>query len=484
MSRLLNNFPLVMLCVLAFASCDAVDFGFFADFSRIEAAIEPGESGAVLPEAYSPVTISFNTEVERNGVENIFNIYSETGIVRGDRSWENNVLSFTPSAGWSAGIQYTINFSGMIRALDGRELMAEKFIIFYAINDSSPPVLEYFSPENFSSTGINDVVPEFHFSCPMDRITVESALTISGFGNKTFDWSDDKKILRVIPEKTLTYLASYQWILSENAKSAEGVSLLKDYTGYFTANMELTPPQVDAVYPAIYSNGVWFPTGADIETGLGPEQDIIISFSREMDDNMLRSLRFEPSLTGRTERLDEKRIVYRITKSPEPETRYTLIVSGDAKDRDGIKMDCDYTVNFTPDIPYLNILSFNAGSGAVTEDFRGSGNLFRVYPAPVTGGINMIIRFSFQINDEEKQNTALKISLNVFFPGTLPSAALYDVRWISNDRLQLYWEGLKTGNSGEPYYYKLTIPGGKNGITGGGGLYMKEDIIIFLEAAQ
>jgi hypothetical protein len=47
----------------------------------------------------------------------------------------------------------------------------------------------------------------------------------------------------------------------------------------------------------------------------------------------------------------------------------------------------------------------------------------------------------------------------------------------------MWWEGLTPGSE-EPHFYKLTIPGGKGGITMTDGTYMKEDFIVYLEAVK
>jgi hypothetical protein len=84
---------------------------------------------------------------------------------------------------------------------------------------------------------------------------------------------------------------------------------------------------------------------------------------------------------------------------------------------------------------------------------------------------------------EEKLNTPQKITLSPFFPKTLHPSALRYIHWISDDRLFLQWEGLKSGDE-VSHYYKLTIPGGKGGITSGAGIFMKEDLVLYLEAIK
>jgi hypothetical protein len=76
-----------------------------------------------------------------------------------------------------------------------------------------------------------------------------------------------------------------------------------------------------------------------------------------------------------------------------------------------------------------------------------------------------------------------KITISPFFPRTIDPSALCYVHWFSDDYLLMQWEGLSAGDE-VPFYYKLTIPGGKGGIFSNSGFYMKEDVIIYLEAIK
>jgi hypothetical protein len=421
--------------------------------------------------------------MEKNDAEGILQVSSDSGVVKGDRFWEGNNLYFVPASGWTAGVRYTLSLSGTMLAVDGRELRLEHFVSFYAINKNAPPFLEEHVPADGVSLGINDISFEFRFSCPMNRLSVESALTIDGIGNKIFEWSDNDKTLKVIPDSKLSALTLYRWNLQDSAKSADGVPLAKAYSSHFTTDLDKTLPQAEKIYPVLNIGGQWFPIGADIETGLMSGHGIAIAFNKPMGENALTSLRFEPSLTGRAEFLSEKSIVYIFTRDPEPEKTYTLIVSGGTTDSSGLKIGDDYKINFTPDIPYLNVLSLSADGSSLIIDESSPYGVLSVPVDPVTGKIFLNIRFSLTFNNEEKQNNALKINLNAFFPRTLTSAALQDVKWVSDDFLQMCWEGLKAGDE-EPHFYKLTIPGGKGGITAADGVYMKEDFIVYLEAVK
>jgi hypothetical protein len=359
----------------------------------------------------------------------------------------------------------------------------ERFVSFYAINKNSPPVLEQYNPADGSSIGTNNTVFEFNFSRSMNKNTVESALTIEGIGHKTFEWSDNDKILKVTPDKVLSPWIMYRWNLKESAKSTDGVPLPKAYSGYFTTDLDQVLPNVTNIYPVLFSDGCWYPAAINLETGLRSGQGIAVLFNKPMGDNVLRSVRFEPSLTGRTEMLSENSIVYIFTKDPDPETTFTLIVSGDTRDSEGLKIGGDYRLNFTVDIPYLNVLSVASGNGQSIEDFSVISNIFPISVDQGTGIITFSVHFSLMFGLVEKQITPQKITLSPFFPRTLPPIALCYVNWISDDRLLMQWEGLNAGNE-VPHYYKLTIPGGKGGINPNTGIFMKEDIVLFLEAVK
>jgi hypothetical protein len=478
MLRLLTKFFPVLLCAILPASCG------FVDLRPVGITVEPGVSGTLLSEPYTPVVLRFDTEMEKNEAEGILQVSTESGVVMGDRFWEGNSLYFVPAAGWTAGIRHTLSLSGTIRAVDGRELRLERFISFFAINMNEPPLLNYFSPADCASIGTGNFVLELRFSRPMDRLTVESALTLEGIGNKTFEWSANDTILKVISDNELSPWTSYRWSLKDSAKSFDGVPLPKTYSAQFITDLDKTFPLVEKIFPVLKSENRWFPTGLDIENGLRAGNGIVIQFSKVMGENVLRSVRFDPSLTGKAEFFSEKSIVYIFSSDPKPETTYTLIISGDTRDSEGLKIGADFRINFVPDMPYLNLLSFKADyNHAVMDNFSEANNLLRIPVNSATKELSFTLRFSLQFNEEEKQNAPLKISLIPFFPKTIAPVALKNVFWISNDLLQMVWEDLEPGNDNEPHYYKLTIPGGKSGINSGESS-MKEDITIFLEAIE
>ena len=471
-----KKFILVFI-IYVFISCG------FINLCPIEVDITPGGYNSILPNADSSITISFNTEMNKTEAEKLITISSGTEIAEHDILWKSNDLIVTPKKGWTAGIRYLMTLSGFARSIDGRELQLEKYIYFYAVNNSMPPLVERYYPLDGESIIPDNFQLEIHFSKPMDRLSTESSLNIEGMGERTYEWSNDDKSLNVIPNRQLSAWVLYRWSISAQAKSKEGVPLAQRISASFITDLDRIMPEVIAVYPVIQSQGKWFATGGSLEDGLGPSLGIAVDFNKPMGESFLRSLRFEPLLSGKTEKLSDKSIVFIPNLSPEPETVYTLIVSGDTRDADGLKIGEDYRRSFIADIPFMKVLKITAGNGeSLDETDLEKENILKVFARESDGGLVFFsIHFSFMLDNESKQKAVLAISLSPFFPGNLDPIALRFVSWVSDDRLIMEWERLKAGSFNEPHYYRLLIPGGRGGISNGDGLYLKDDVCIYLE---
>lgn len=470
-----------------FSSCG------FMDLRPIGISTSPGSLNEILPGAYSPVLVAFDTEMRESETKQAVQINAEEGPLEGDFFWEGNRLLFIPLEGWKPGIRYTLSLSGIVYSLDGRELRLDRQIPFYALFRSLPPLLESFSPADEASvelTAPETAVAEFRFSRPMDRLSVELAFTMEGLGERSFYWADDDRLLKIIPAKALSPWTVYRWNIGPKAQSREGVPLAKAYSARFCTGQDRIFPSVRRVFPMIRSEARWFPAGTDLCAGLGPEQGIGIEFNKPLGDKLSSSIRFDPSLPGRIETISETVFVYIPSRDPEPETVYTLIVSGDLQDAGGLRMGAEYTLNFRAGIPFLRIISLDIeGLPALEpEAASGGGRIGGPLKAPVDlaggGVLRYSIRFSLPFTEAAKREAAFRVALSPFFPGSLEPVALRSLTWLSADLLYMEWEGLEAGTAEEAHYYKLNLPGGKGGLNNGGGMYFREDAFLYLEAVK
>jgi hypothetical protein len=461
----------------------------FMDLRPVFLDIYPSEANTVLKDTHTPLVLRFDTGMDRSSAEALANVAFNGGRVEGRLSWEGNTLYYRPVAGWFPGRPYHLDLSGIAYALDGRELRVERYIPFFAVSREALPTLIRFSPDDGSVVGVNaeeGCTLELFFSEPMDRASVERAFTADGMDNFGFIWADEDRLLTVRFSGNLKPWTVYHWTITDKALDKRGAPLAKEASAQFITGKDTLLPKPVDVYPMLLSGGKWLPTGGTIETDLGSSQGIGIEFNKEMDEeSMLRSLRLEPALSGRSEFLSPSSFVYIPDKDPEPETVYTLIISADTKDRSGLKIGADYERRFTADLPYLQFLSITADGGNIIK-----GNTIKtgaVLQVPVEeaqdGKICLKIHFSHLFTEEAMADAAFRISLEVFFPGTLSPISLRSARWVS-DELRLEWEGLEAGKPDEAHYYKFGIPGGRNGITDGKGSYLKEDFTIYLKGVK
>jgi hypothetical protein len=472
------------LALVVFSACG------FADLRPIGMRVSPGGMNETLPGEDSPVVLEFDAPMIQGGVEKAVQINGESGPLEGEFFWQGNSLRFVPLPGWKPGIRYTLSLSGTVYADDGRELRLDRQIPFYAVSRAAAPVLESFSPGDGDSVEARAAgcrALELRFSRPMDRTSVEDALTMEGLGDRSFEWDDDDRLLRVVAGKALSAWAVYRWTLGTGARSRDGVPLAKGRSAQFCADRDRLFPRVLRVFPLIRSGPRWVSTGLDLEEGLEPGQGIGLEFNKP-PDNLSGSLRFDPSLSGRIETISETAAVFIPDRDPEPDTVYTLIVSGDLQDAGGLRMGADYTRTFTAALPFLRILSVTVeGRPPLEPDYSAGGNMGGPLAAPVHiaegGSVRFTIRFSAPFTEAAKQEAPFRITLKPFFPGVLEPVALRSLLWLSDDRLRMDWEGLAPGAAGEVHYYRLDIPGGREGI-GGGGMYLAEDNFLFLEAVN
>jgi hypothetical protein len=465
----------------------------FVDLRPIGVSVFPEKMDTILEDEYSLLSVGFDTGMEKLAAERIIQVMYGGGTVEGDLFWKENKVFFRPVSGWQPGTRYTLTLSGTLYSLDGRELRLDTQIPFYAISRSPAPLLESCYPPEGASVG---TTPgdynrmEFFFSLPMDRMSTEGALVLEGTGKKKYEWQDDDRRLLVLPESPFSPWKIYRWSIGTEARSRQGIPLAKALSGRFSTDLDSVFPAVLRVYPLLNSGGRWFFTGGTIGEDLGPGQGIGVDFNKSMGENVLQALRFEPSLSGRTERLSPSSIVFIPDRDPVPETFYTLTVSGDTRDEGGLSLGADYSLGFIADIPFLQVLSvavenagpMEAGNAGGTADPEVKGGTIRV-PVNEANGfmLRFTIRFSLPFDTAAKRDAVFRIVLETFFPKNLKPVSLRYVNWLSDDLMRMEWEGASPGVPGEAHYYRLFIPGGKGGI-GSGGMYLKEDRLFFLEA--
>ena len=479
---------LCSVIMLLFISCG------FVDLRSIGLSTVPANAYDVLPHAASHVILRFDADMKEKETENVMQIISPFGNVDGELQWQGRDLHFIPSASWLKGIRYVLSISGNVYSKDGRDFYISREIPFYAIDNVPLPYLVSFYPDDGASTEAffkDEVMLSLRFSLPMDRQNTEAAFSCTGY--HSFEWLDDDRVLNIKPGNNLSAWTVYRWSLSDKALSRDGAPLAKAASGRFVTDIDEVIPEIVKVIPLFNGNnnnelwGSWVPYDINLDDGLLPGHAIGVQFSKAMDAERLRnSFSFEPLLHGRLEILSPFTVVYIPERNPDPETFYTLRISGDIRDKRGLKMGEDYIVIFSSDIPYLRIHSLIFDDAPLNEIFEpNNAALYSVFTEKADNGVlRFTIRFTLPFSVEAQSENTPRISLMPFFPHTLSPVNLRFVRWLSPDLLRMEWEGIANGTVTEPHYYRLVLPGGRSGINNGNASYMMEEYHFYFKAVS
>jgi hypothetical protein len=468
-----------------FCSCELINL------KKIAWNIVPDGLTVRLAAQYEPIQIVFDTPMETKEIENNVQIKHSGGNVELEKSWTDSALILTPLAGWEAGRMYTCNFSGTIRAVDGRSAQVNKSVNFYFGSMDKLPYIVDYSPKNGAKTGVSADMGarlKIKFSHLMNRQSVEEAFSINGFTDKKLQWEDGQTLFVTNNGKNLSPFETLTWSVKKTAKNVNGIFLQDEASGRWTTDSDVERPKVLETVPVMKMNPgatgeFWMETGCALDDGLDHNQGIKVMFSKDMDeDSVQNSLRFEPSLSGTIHRLDKRRIVFVPSKDPAINTRYSLIISGKTEDVNGITMLDDHVVYFTPAINQIDSINISIEVAGVGVD-AVSENHYRIETDALFTTLTTTFDFNTVFSETAKLEVAAAISLTGIFPAGNPVVYPVCAKWplpADNTRLRIDWAGARNTED-IPHFYKLTVPGGANGITNGEGELLQQDIVIYLE---
>jgi hypothetical protein len=469
----------------------------FADLRTVGFTTVPSRPGETLKESYSPVVLKFDTPVDKTSAENVFQVMGMEGSIGGDRRWEGNSVLFMPAEPWRPSLRYVLRLSGTVDALDGRQLNLFESIPFYALGPGTRPLVESVSPAPGAQVipaAVGEKILELEFSRPMDAQSVEAAFSLNCPGEKRLEWTHEGRVLQVYSNKALEPWTSYRWSLSMKALGADGSPLGKAEEGTFVTGQDREIPHVEKVLPLLPGDasliptwGTWKPLRESLSGGIRGGEAIGVKFSKPMNpEDLSRCFTLEPSLSGKIQMLSSQSLVFIPEKTPEPEAIYRIRITGETRDKRGLKMGSDHVEWVYSEVPYLELVSLKPGPSvpSVEAGFLQNPLSVPVYE-PGIHTVKLVLTFSEPFTAEARQEAAFNIDLSAFFPDTLSRAKLRWT-WFSSDKtLNMEWEGvLPAQEEGMHHYYRLLLPGGKNGLHNGSGSWMKEDRVIYLEAVK
>ncbi len=173
-----------------------------------------------------------------------------------------------------------------------------------------------------------------------------------------FGWNEYRTTLSFAPSRLLPRGASYQVVVGENARSADGVSLKGPYQFRFATHGYL---KVGQVIPA------------DDTPDVAPDSPMTVMFNRpvvpltmvEQQNTLPHPLTFSPDVEGTGTWLNTSVYVFQPSEPMEPGTTYTVAVADDLQDAVGNPMQEPYSWSFTTALPpEVEVVSVSPRSGS------------------------------------------------------------------------------------------------------------------------
>jgi hypothetical protein len=162
----------------------------------------------------------------------------------------------------------------------------------------------------------------------------------------------------------------------------------------------------------------------------------------------------------------------------------------------------NFTLNFHAELPALDIVSISIWDTAARKtvivnkrldtntagldvfDYTNNGE-YKTYLRSGITELHYDVRFSLPFDDVHKTQAATALKCEAFFPIKLKNPSIAGAAWLtSTDTLYTSWDGFEAGDSDEAHFYKLTIPGGKSGVSPDGNSFLQESIIIYIEVVE
>ncbi|HAK46234.1 MAG TPA: hypothetical protein DCO79_10005, partial [Spirochaeta sp.] len=452
--------------VVLLSSCSLIYLG------DITIEVVPSFADSIL-EANETIRIVFSEEPEHSSFESIFKLTGPDGACEGDFEWSIDDQSqtsvvFSPLDDMQPGFRYRLKIKGDLDCVSGRVFSKDINIPFYYLTDALPPVLNSVTVNN---ADIVDVQTEivFSFSKAVDSDSFDDAFSLNPSTDFDISWNAAGTAVTVSPTDKWLNLQYYRWSISTDLIDNEDIPIPKLESGSFLVQADTSAPELLSICPAADNGDGSF----TLKTALGGEdllsgEHLAITFSEEVDYNSLvRNFSINPSIDGYLLEYDTDTVLYYINESLPPDTEYELIINEGLEDTAGNSTADEISVSFIPLIPKLEITSVeivdNSGSfmTLTNTDFNNDGYID-------TPGLDLLgidtLHFVLALSESypegrinQRQSFIDLISLSpVFPPGTI-TPTLYLSSWLTDNSIELIYEGLIACSVDEPVYYEFKI---------------------------
>ena len=262
--------------------------------------------------------------------------------VEGSGEWvSTSIYRFTPDEPLAGATDYSVAIAAGLEDVMGGVLASDYSWSF----TTQRPSVATIAPES-GARAVDPTRPlTVTFNMPMDRASVESAISLDPAHPFTFVWSDDGRVVTLEPDGMLDLGTTYTLDVGDSATAATGLASLDRETSSAFTTVPL--PAVESTTPGPGAQVPFFHFG------------IQIRFASPMDPDTIRDrIEISPAPEDDPDYFISDGNV-NVNFELERETEYTVTIPGDTADPYGNTLGADYTWSFTtapaPPIASLNL---------------------------------------------------------------------------------------------------------------------------------
>lgn len=472
---------LLCLFILAASGCSLISL------KKLDIACSPSEKDELVP-AGERLWVRFPFLPDTAAAEKLFTVQGGPSLISFDYEWAEETLYLKPVPELMPGVRYVFSYEGIVasRGRKGLNVSISGEIPFFYGSSIGPPSLIKFSPDGDADTEEPLIM---RFDRAMDPESIAASFSISPLTEYSFSLSESDTVLSIRPENGWVPKTFYTWELGKGALDAKGVPIQRDIKGSFRVQKDISKPKLIQWGPVRLIGSDYYP-----QPGFYEGDDLLLQFSEPVDRGALESaFSIDPDIGGDLIHSDRGVYIFRPEKPFAMGQTYYVTVGKELTDREGNFITDDIRFNFTTSVPVQEVREIRCiGSLLVTlqdDVFNTDQSSIITFNGPGPSYTQIIeIDFAEPYGEGERDRITNSISLYAYFPDSVISPYLEQAVWIGGgSTVRLLYSGFyKSSPPGSPEkkIYKLAVAGGEGNSRNGNGSYLKEDVVVFLEAER
>lgn len=472
----------------------------FSEFKVEQCSIQDND---VIGTEFQTIILKFSLEVDNKDIENNITIEKDNGSkIEINIDVSKKTIIITPEEKWEPYQRYWLKISTGLQSIEGKKFNKNYYRVFQSTSDILPVSCNLLSPD-IKNGVVNEKVNQlyFAFNDDVDKLSVQSAFSISPSLKGYFEWINSKEFNFHFLEEPVPG-NFYTITISANAKDAKGLPL-KEFSKIFDYRIDEEFPYISEVKIGLtniivneenfrYENGIYY-----LDFTCEKDDNITFKFNKNLDISTIKeSISISPDCNWE-DYYDEllNNIVISFPDKLQIGQVYTLNITTGIKDIDGLSIKNSIIIrlfvagNFSqflqlnPDSLQQMIIEVTQSSLPLSNTvFENTDEGLKIIvdinnTDPVKFKVKLVFTNPGYLNPHIVASSLMQsIFIKKIFPGTATSIPILSYDFVSIDQCETTFE-INPDYNGSIFYFKVN--GGSSAIIDSYGNYLKDSIILY-----